>query len=159
MRYSWMDYAHKAVAVAAALLAAVPALAAPPPSAAGAVPIDGVEGQRSTPPAHIEMRIAVFGNDPCPKGQGDEIVVCARLPEAERFRIPKKLRDEKAAAKPAEQAWGARALVIDQAGNETLPSGCSAVGAGGTTGCFDQFMRDARAQKAADAAAAANPVP
>lgn len=139
---------------ATAPVVAAPTVAAPP--VAGAVPIDGVEGQRSAPPARIELRVAVFGNDPCPKGQGDEIVVCARLPESERFRIPKTLRDAKAAAKPAEQAWGARALAIDQAGNETLPSGCSAVGPGGTTGCFDQFLRDSRGQKAADAAAASD---
>ena len=129
-------------------LTAVPAFAAPLP-----VPVAPVEGQRNTPPARAEIRVAVFGNDPCPKGQGDEIVVCARLPEAERYRIPKKLRDEKAAAK-TEQAWGARARDIDTVGNETLPSGCSAVGPGGTTGCFQQFLNDSRAQKAADAAAA-----
>jgi hypothetical protein len=152
-----------ATAVAALLaLSTAPALAAQAPSpAANAVPIPAVEGQRNTPPARTEIRIAVFGNDPCPKGQGDEIVVCARLPESERYRVPKRLRDEKAAAKRTEQAWGARVRDIDTVGNETLPSGCSAVGPGGTTGCFDQFLRDSRARKAADAdaAAAATDVP
>lgn len=138
-----------------ALLTAAPALAAPA-AQAPATPIAPVEGQRATPPAHVELRVAVFGNDPCPKGQGDEIVVCARLPEAERYRVPKRLRDEKAAAKATEQAWGARVRDIDTAGNEALPSGCSTTGPGGTTGCFQSFMRDARNQRAADAAAASD---
>ncbi len=137
-------------------LAAAPAFAqAAPPAPPPASPVPAVAGERTTPPAHVTIQIAVFGNDPCPKGEGDEIVVCARLPESERFRIPKRLRDEKAAAKPAEQAWGARALAIDQAGSDQRPNSCSTVGSGGQTGCFDKFMRDARAQREADAAAAA----
>ncbi|MBC7495549.1 MAG: hypothetical protein H7243_00075, partial [Sphingomonadaceae bacterium] len=86
---------------------------------------------------------------------GDEIVVCARLPEAERYRIPKRLRDEKKRARP-DQSWVARARDIDTAGAELRPTACSAIGSGGASGCFQKFMRDARAQKAADAAAASN---
>ena len=36
--------------------------------------------------------IIVFGTDPCPRSTDDSIVVCARKPEGERFRIPEKLR-------------------------------------------------------------------
>ena len=129
----------------AAALSATVALAAP-----------AAEGARNSPPAHVELRVAVFGNDPCPTGAGDEIVVCARLPEAERYRVPKRLRDEKAAAKATEQAWGARVRDIDATGDDQRPDSCSAVGSGGQTGCFQKFMRDARAQKAADAAAASD---
>ena len=132
------------------VLAAVVALFAAP---AFAVPAAPPAGQRNTPPAKVPINVAVFGNDPCPKGEGDEIIVCARLPESERYRIPKKLRDEKAEAHK-EQSWVARSRIIDQAGAENRPDSCSAVGSGGQTGCFQQFMRDARAQKEADAAAA-----
>ncbi len=123
--------------------AAAPALAATPTGL----------GARATPPARTELHVAVYGNDPCPKGVGDEIVVCARLPESERYRIPKRLRDEKA-AEHVEQSWVARSRIIDQAGAENRPDSCSAVGSGGQTGCFQKFMRDAREQREADKAAA-----
>ena len=114
-------------------------------------------GARATPPARTEIRLAVFGNDPCPKGVGDEIVVCARLPESERYRIPKRLRDEAKVARP-EQSWVSRARDIDRTGDDQRPDSCSAVGSGGQTGCFQKFMRDARAQRDA-ARAAASAVP
>ena len=111
-------------------------------------------GDRAAPPpARTQLHVAVFGNDPCPKGEGDEIVVCARLPESERFRVPKPLRDAKAAEKQ-DRSWVARARDIDEANRDERPNSCSAVGYGGQTGCWEKFMRDARAQKAADAAAA-----
>ena len=37
--------------------------------------------------------IIVYGTDPCPRSTDDEVVVCARKPEAERFRIPERLRE------------------------------------------------------------------
>ena len=43
------------------------------------------------PPQRV-FNLIVYGDDPCPKGEGDEIIVCARKPESERYRIPKKLR-------------------------------------------------------------------
>ena len=36
--------------------------------------------------------IIVYGTDPCPRSTDDEVVVCARKPESERFRIPERLR-------------------------------------------------------------------
>ena len=30
--------------------------------------------------------IIVYGNDPCPRSTDDQVVVCARRPEAERYR-------------------------------------------------------------------------
>jgi len=141
-----MHVLNRALVVVALAALAATALAPAPARAAGA---------RNTPPARTEIHLAVFGNDPCPTGVGDEIVVCARLPEAERYRIPKRLRDEKKRARP-DQSWVARARDIDTAGAELRPTACSAIGSGGSSGCFQKFMRDARAQKAADAAAASN---
>ena len=48
-------------------------------------------------PAAAEEKISqviVYGNDPCPSGGADEIVVCARKPEGERYRIPERLRGD-----------------------------------------------------------------
>ena len=112
-------------------------------------------GARSTPPPRTEIHLAVFGNDPCPKGVGDEIVVCARLPESERYRIPKRLRDEKKLARP-DQSWVSRVRDIEETGRDGRPNSCSAVGSNGQSGCWQKFMRDARAQKEADAAAASD---
>lgn len=124
--------------------------------ALAAAPALAASGARNTPPARTEIHLAVFGNDPCPKGVGDEIVVCARLPESERYRIPKKLRDDKKLARP-DQSWVARVRDIEETGRDERPNSCSAVGSGGQTGCFQKFLRDARAQREADAAA--NSVP
>ena len=59
---------------------------------AAAVPANATDGARNSPPPRKAVQVDVFGDDPCPKGVGDEIVVCARLPESERFRIPAPLR-------------------------------------------------------------------
>lgn len=121
-----------------------------------AAPAAAIDGRRSAPPPHKEIQVAVFGNDPCPKGVGDEIIVCARLPESERYRIPAPLRRSKL-ARP-DQSWVARTRDIEETGRATRPDSCSPVGTGGQTGCFQKFMHDARIEKEADAAAA-NDVP
>ena len=38
--------------------------------------------------------VIVYGDDACPQSQGDDIVVCARKGEEERFRIPEPLRGD-----------------------------------------------------------------
>ena len=32
--------------------------------------------------------VVVYGDDPCPQSTADEVVVCARRPDDERYRIP-----------------------------------------------------------------------
>ena len=59
----------------------------------GAIPLIGLMlipllpaaalAQPEPPPERI-INLLVYGDDPCPQSQGDEIVVCARRPEAER---------------------------------------------------------------------------
>nr|WP_295661369.1 hypothetical protein [Polymorphobacter sp.] len=122
---------------------------------AAAVPAYAEDGARNSPPPRKVVQVDVFGTDPCPKGPGDEIVVCARLPESERYRIPKPLRQQKVARK--EQSWVARTRDIEETGRAQRPNSCSAVGTGGQTGCWEQFMRDSAAQKAADAAGSTVP--
>ena len=64
---------------------------------------------RKAPAAEPRVnQVIVYGNDPCPASTDpDEITVCARLPEDDRYRIPPNLRDNPNA--PANQAWANRA--------------------------------------------------
>ena len=101
----------------------------------------------AAPPAAGEEKVnalIVYGNDPCPRGAGDEIVVCARKPEAERYRIPPNLRDD--ANDPANQAWSNRATDLEYVGRSGIGS-CSPVGSGGASGCFNELVRQARAER------------
>lgn len=106
-----------------------------PAAAAAAGPADTVERVK---------QVIVYGDDPCPPSQGDEISICARLPDADRYRIPKELRDDPNA--PANQSWMNRAQSIEYVGRSGTDS-CSPVGAGGATGCFQQLARAARAER------------
>lgn len=87
----------------------------------------------ATPSDRI-ISLTVYGNDPCPQSAGDEIVVCGREPEAERYRIPKALRESKYQA-PA-QSWASRVHTLDDVSRASRPNSCSVVGTGGQTGCF-----------------------
>ncbi len=90
--------------------------------------------------------LTIFGNDKCPtNSNGEEIVVCNRVPETERYRIPKELRTPTAIA-PENQSWSNRAASIDQIGRMGAGS-CSSVGPGGWTGCWAQQMRAAKAER------------
>jgi hypothetical protein len=87
----------------------------------------------------------VYGDDACPPSTGDTIVVCARKPEGERFRIPEILRGDP--DDPKNQAWASRATALEYAGRSGIGS-CSPVGPGGASGCFNQLVREARAERA-----------
>jgi hypothetical protein len=99
-------------------------------------------------------RVIVYGNDPCPRGAGGEdIVVCARKPETERYRIPKELRDAPDHS-PSRESWANRAVDLEYAGQSGIQS-CSPVGSGGASGCYAKMVAAARAERrqaAADAA-------
>lgn len=91
--------------------------------------------------------VIVYGDDPCPQGTtGDEIVVCARKDEKERYRIPEPLRGDP--NKPSNQAWGERVRSMEYIGRTGTES-CSPVGGGGATGCFAQLARLAKAERQA----------
>ncbi len=85
------------------------------------------------PPPQRIFNLVVFGNDPCPQGEGDEIVVCARRPESERYRIPKKLREKPDVS--GGPGWGSQVAGMEAAGRQLLPNSCSAIGSNGFTGC------------------------
>ena len=84
--------------------------------------------------------IIVYGTDPCPRSTDDEIVVCARKPETERYRIPEALRQ--GGSLQSRQAWAARAKQFETVGRTGINS-CSPVGPGGWTGCTEQVINQA----------------
>ncbi|ABD24501.1 hypothetical protein Saro_0052 [Novosphingobium aromaticivorans DSM 12444] len=89
-------------------------------------------------------QLIVYGNDPCPVSEGNTITVCARKDEEERFRIPKALRDDPNAV--VNQAWSQRVKAYETVGAFGTNS-CSAVGAGGATGCLGKLIDKAYAEK------------
>ncbi|MFN3387622.1 MAG: hypothetical protein ACK40O_01720 [Allosphingosinicella sp.] len=94
------------------------------------------------------VRVVVYGNDPCPTaGAAEEIVVCARRPDSERYRVPEPLRDE-ATDDPENVSWAARAESLEYVGRTGIQS-CSTVGPGGFTGCWAEIMRAARDERRA----------
>ena len=85
----------------------------------------------------------VYGDDaapPCPEGT---ICVIARLPDGDRYRIPETLRFSE---NPANEAWAKRVEKLELIGGFGALS-CSPVGAGGFTGCTQQLVDAAFADK------------
>jgi len=85
--------------------------------------------------------IIVYGNDACPRSTDDAIVVCARKPEADRYRIPEKFRSS--GPRQSRQAWANRARALETVGATGINS-CSPVGPAGFTGCMMQVIKQAR---------------
>ncbi len=107
-------------------------------------------------PARAQVQdqvVTVYGNDPCPSSNGQEIVVCRRAPDRERFRIPQALRDSEAAP----QALGGTALAAVQTtgGTGAQVQSCNAIGAGVNAGCLQKQTDAWKAQKRAEAKEAA----
>ena len=97
--------------------------------------------------------IIVYGTDPCPRSTDDDVVVCARRPEAERFRIPELLREN--GTLQERQSWTKQAEGLATAGATGIGS-CSAVGPGGALGCAQQEINRAfRDRREGDAASVA----
>jgi hypothetical protein len=142
------------------LLLAVPALAQQPPAAtttpAAARPAATAPSMLKPvppPPSDTSLPrqriVTVFGAEPCPKANStDEVVVCARLPESEIYRIPAPLRQ----ARNRQSVFVAnRALLLgDRGGGAGASIGsCSVNGPGGWTGC-NQSQIDAWASDRTD---------
>jgi len=92
-----------------------------------------------------EKVLIVYGNDPCPTSNGEEIVVCARRPENDRYRIPEELRSSVTKGAPT---WSERAKSLEYVGASGTAS-CTPTGSGGWTGCWSQLMRQAREERKA----------
>jgi hypothetical protein len=94
--------------------------------------------------------IIVYGTDPCPRSTDDEVVVCARKPEAERYRIPEKLRE--GGSLQSRQSWANRAIAFETYGRTGINS-CSPVGPAGFTGCTQQLINQAFKERREEAEA------
>jgi hypothetical protein len=84
--------------------------------------------------------IIVYGTDPCPRSTDDNVVVCARKPEAERYRIPERMRSS--GTYQQRQSWANRATAFETYGKTGINS-CSPVGPAGFTGCHEQLIKQA----------------
>ena len=88
--------------------------------------------------------IIVYGDDPCPRSTDDQVVVCARRPEAERYRIPPKMRQS---GTPQEmESWAVRSKNLETVGRTGINS-CSPVGPAGYTGCLIKVIEQARGER------------
>lgn len=92
-------------------------------------------------------QLIIYGDDKCPESKGDEIVVCARMDEADRYRIPSSLRADP--NDPRNQAVSERIKSYEYVAASGTMS-CSPSGAGGFTGCGLKEIDRAYAEKAQD---------
>jgi len=111
---------------------------------AGAVPALPVAAQDT---GETINALIVYGDDPCPVSTSDQITVCARKDEAERYRIPEILRGS---ASPQNEAWNNKVLAYETVFDSGTLS-CSPTGPGGFTGCTQNMIDQAYAEKRTDA--------
>ena len=83
--------------------------------------------------------VIIYGEDECPQSAGSEIVVCARLPDSERYRIPDALRQS---SDPENEPWASKVRAYETVGNFGALS-CSPVGSGGELGCTAKMIEAA----------------
>jgi hypothetical protein len=88
--------------------------------------------------------VIVYGDDECPQSSDTEIVVCARLEENERYRIPEALRQSN---NPANEPWASKVRAYETVGNFGALS-CSPVGSGGELGCTAKMIEAAYQERA-----------
>jgi hypothetical protein len=115
---------------------------------ATAVMVAGAIASLATPAAAQSApnvaEIIVYGNDPCPRSTDDQVVVCARRPEAERYRIPPKMRTS---GTPQQmESWARKAESLQTVGQTGINS-CSPVGPAGYTGCLTRVIQEAKGQR------------
>ncbi len=89
--------------------------------------------------------VIVYGEDECQESSADELVICVRLDEGERYRIPEALRQSDS---PANEAWANRVQSFEAVG-DFGPLSCSPVGAGGELGCLAKIIEAAYAERRA----------
>ena len=88
--------------------------------------------------------VIVYGEDECPQSSDGEIVVCARLEENERYRIPEALRQS---TSPQNEPWASKVRAYETVGNFGALS-CSPVGSGGELGCTAKMIEAAYQERA-----------
>ena len=103
-------------------------------------------------PPERQSTLVIYGDDPCPSsGADNEVGVCARRPEEERYRLPRRIRERQ----PIETSWASRVEGLEEEGRVGRPNSCSVVGSNGFTGCnaamIRQWYAERRARRAAEA--------
>src|SRR3546814_19369793 len=73
-------------------------------------------------PERVET-LVVYGEDPCPQEHDGAIVVCARKPESERYRLPKDMSKKKSVA--GSQGWRSRSETMATITPTLLHTNCS----------------------------------
>ena len=121
-----------------------PLIAAALAGSAMLVSLAPAAAQNAAPDSSKIAEIIVYGSDPCPRSTDDEVVVCARKPESERYRIPERLRS--GGSIQSRQAWAQRAKNFEVATRSGIGS-CDAVGPGGQAGCLQRLIDQARAER------------
>ena len=97
--------------------------------------------------------IIVYGNDPCPRSTDDEVVICVRRPETERYRISEAFRTS--GDRQERTSWANKSRSLMGAGNTGINS-CSAVGPAAHTGCLlKEIQENEEANREANEAATA----
>ena len=91
-------------------------------------------------------QVIVYGNDKCEQSSPDEIVVCNRLPETERYRVPPMLRGNPLDVR--NEAWANKVVALERVGRFGTDS-CSPTGLGGFTGCTQALVAGAKAERQA----------
>jgi len=129
-----------AISLAAAATLAGLAIAAPPATAQSA--------------AQRVAEITVFGSDPCPRSTDSEVVVCRRVDERYRYRLPDSYRPS--GDRQQRQAWASKARSIERVGRTGIMS-CSPVGPAGYTGCLDQMIKASKEEVAEEASSSTPP--
>jgi hypothetical protein len=88
--------------------------------------------------------VIVYGEDECPQSTGSEIVVCARMEENERYRIPEALRQS---SDPDNEPWANKVRAYETVGSFGALT-CSPVGSGGELGCTAKMIEAAYQERA-----------
>lgn len=100
--------------------------------------------QDDTTPASSEMPerisfLVAFGEEKCREPVGDEIVVCANMPENERYRIPVALRKKERVI--TDRSWSSAVEALDSFASDLRPNSCSVNGSNGFTGCTQKMLQ------------------
>lgn len=93
-------------------------------------------------------QLIIYGDDVCPESTEGEIVVCARKEEGDRYRIPENLRAG-GLGLAKNEAWAQRVKSYEYVGASGTNS-CSPTAAGGFTGCTQELLRQAYAERGID---------
>jgi hypothetical protein len=89
-------------------------------------------------PERISFLVA-FGDEKCREAVGDEIVVCANVPENQRYRIPLALRTKERVV--TDQSWTSAVETLDSFARDLRPNSCSVNGTAGFGGCTQKMLQ------------------